>query len=198
MKSLNCLILDDHPLVCVAIQALISELDCVDEVTTSTDASDAMLVIQSKPIDLLILDVNLGSYDGYDCYRRIKAKGYQGKVLFFSAEKSHLFSEMAFKIGADGYVCKSENHHILKDAVEGIANGYTFFKFKQGLSKRSGQSSLSNRETVVMNYLLQGKNNREIAEILSISDKTVSTYKKRIMDKFNVNNLVDLTRATTL
>lgn len=75
---------------------------------------------------MIILDINLSDSDGYDFYRRIKLQGYKGKVLFYSAEESPLFSKMAFNSGADGYVCKSEQQNVLKDAVEGIANGYKF------------------------------------------------------------------------
>ncbi len=198
MSTFNCLILDDHPLVCVAIKALLNELSSISNVYTNTDASKAAMLIEKHDINLVIMDVNLGEHDGFDCMRRLVARGYTGKVLFFSAESSQMFSEMAFKQGADGYVCKSENHAILKDAVEGIANGYTFFKFKNSRSSNEQTNPLSQRETVVMNYLLQGKSNREIAAILSISDKTVSTYKKRILDKFSVSNLVELSRAASL
>lgn len=198
MSDLNCLIIDDHPLVCVAIKALITELHCVKTVATSCNTADATRLIDSDGINLLILDVNLGDRDGFDYLRRLKSKGYRGKVLFFSAETSPMFSQLAFKMGADGYVCKAESHNILKDAVEGIANGYSFFKFKNSKNALSPEVELSQREAVVMNHLLQGRTNRDIANMLSISEKTVSTYKKRILDKYSVSNLVDLARATTL
>ncbi|MCV5664269.1 LuxR C-terminal-related transcriptional regulator, partial [Escherichia coli] len=84
------------------------------------------------------------------------------------------------------YVCKSENHDILKDAIEAVVKGYTFFKFKQVANEVREMPQLSSRESAVMKYLLQGKSNRDIASVLSISDKTVSTYKRRVLDKFNV------------
>ncbi len=196
MKKINCLIFDDHPLVCAAIKALISDLSCVASTEVLSDSVSVMKRIKEHSVDLLILDINLADCDGYDFYRRIKSHGFTGKVLFYSAQQGQLYSEMAFKMGADGYVCKSEDPHILRDAVEGIANGYTFFKFKSAFKERNSEVSLSNRETIVMNHLLQGKSNKEIAVILSISDKTVSTYKRRIMDKFNVKNIIELTRVS--
>lgn len=198
MSKCRCLVFDDHPLVGVAIRATISTLPFIDSVSVANNAKSALNTIKSGAVDLLILDINLTDVDGYDFYRRIKSHGYRGKVLFYSAEESALFSELAFKAGADGYVCKSEQQEILRDAVEGIFNGYTFFKFKSTPSPEREKVDLSNREAVVMNHLLRGKTNKEIAHILSISDKTVSTYKKRLLDKYGVGNLMELNKVAAL
>ncbi|USD52577.1 response regulator transcription factor [Vibrio sp. SCSIO 43153] len=198
MNKLNCLIFDDHPLVCIAIKSLVEDLGVSDTVMSATCSKDALKKIKDDDIGLLILDVNLADCDGYDFYKRIKSHGYRGKVIFFSAETSHMYSQMAFRTGADGYVCKSENHETLKDAIEAVTKGYSFFKFKQTVFENSNFPSLSNRENAVMKLLLQGKSNREIADVLSISDKTVSTYKRRVLDKFNVTNLIELMKAAEM
>ncbi|EMC9921926.1 response regulator transcription factor [Vibrio parahaemolyticus] len=195
MNKMNCLIFDDHPLVCVAIKSLLKELGMTNEVFTATSAKSAFKRLKESNIELLILDVNLADCDGFDFYKRIKSHGYEGKVIFFSAETSQMYSQMAFRSGADGYVCKSENHDILKDAIEAVVKGYTFFKFKQVANEVREMPQLSSRESAVMKYLLQGKSNRDIASVLSISDKTVSTYKRRVLDKFNVKNIIELTRV---
>ncbi|HCH3859182.1 TPA: response regulator transcription factor [Vibrio parahaemolyticus] len=195
MNKMNCLIFDDHPLVCVAIKSLLKELGMTNEVFTATSAKSAFKRLKESNIELLILDVNLADCDGFDFYKCIKSHGYEGKVIFFSAETSQMYSQMAFRSGADGYVCKSENHDILKDAIEAVVKGYTFFKFKQVANEVREMPQLSSRESAVMKYLLQGKSNRDIASVLSISDKTVSTYKRRVLDKFNVKNIIELTRV---
>lgn len=195
MNKMNCLIFDDHPLVCVAIKSLLKEQGMTNEVFTATSAKSAFKRLKESNIELLILDVNLADCDGFDFYKRIKSHGYEGKVIFFSAETSQMYSQMAFRSGADGYVCKSENHDILKDAIEAVVKGYTFFKFKQVANEVREMPQLSSRESAVMKYLLQGKSNRDIASVLSISDKTVSTYKRRVLDKFNVKNIIELTRV---
>ncbi|MDF5114751.1 response regulator transcription factor, partial [Vibrio parahaemolyticus] len=176
-------------------KSLLQELGKTNGVFTATSAKMALQILKKEEIQLLILDVNLADCDGFDFYKRIKSHGYEGKVIFFSAETSQMYSQMAFRSGADGYVCKSENHDILKDAIEAVEKGYTFFKFKQVVNSVREMPQLSSRESAVMKYLLQGKSNREIASVLSISDKTVSTYKRRLLDKFNVKNIVELTRV---
>lgn len=200
MNKFNILVFDDHPLVGVAIKATLSLMSCVDSISVVYSLKSALEATRNKDINFVILDINLSDGDGYDFYRRIKSHGYQGKVLFYSAEESSLYSELAFKAGADGYVCKSEHQEILRDAVEGISNGYTFFKFKSDKSAISNEErvSLSNREAMVMNHLLSGKNNKDIAHLLNISDKTVSTYKKRLFDKYSVSNLIELSKVVNI
>ncbi|ELI0633156.1 response regulator transcription factor [Vibrio harveyi] len=195
MNKLNYLIFDDHPLVCIAIKSLVESLGTANDVLTVTNSKDALKILKEQQIGLLILDVNLADCDGYDFYKRIKSHGFAGKVIFFSAETSHMYSQMAFRSGADGYVCKSENHEILKDAIEAVSKGYSFFKFKQSVEEHRNVPALSSRESAVMKLLLQGKTNRDIADVLSISDKTVSTYKRRVLDKYNVKNIVELSKV---
>ncbi len=195
MNKLNYLIFDDHPLVCIAIKSLVESLCTANDVLTVTNSKDALKILKEQQIGLLILDVNLADCDGYDFYKRIKSHGFAGKVIFFSAETSHMYSQMAFRSGADGYVCKSENHEILKDAIEAVSKGYSFFKFKQSVEEHRNVPALSSRESAVMKLLLQGKTNRDIADVLSISDKTVSTYKRRVLDKYNVKNIVELSKV---
>lgn len=192
---MNCLVLDDHPLVCEALKLLVSSINSVDSVITHTSSKSVLNTINESEIGLIILDVGLSDCDGFDFYRRLRAHGYKNKVLFYSANEEYLYSEMARNIGADGYICKSEDSKILIDAIEGICNGYTFFKLKRGVDHSRTKSALSNRETIVIRYILKGLGNKEIANILSISDKTVSTYKRRILSKFKVKNLVELQRC---
>ncbi|UTT84357.1 response regulator transcription factor [Vibrio pelagius] len=194
-ELVNCLVVDDHPLVCVAIETLLTSIDYIESVTSVNDGITAHKILKNKPINLLILDVNLGDSDGFDFLRRAKAHGYKGKVLFISSSDNAIHINTAFKMGADGYLCKSENFHLIADAIDSIAKGYSIFKFRNN-TNNSGKAELSKREIVVFNYLVQGKSNKYIADVLSLSAKTVSTYKRRILDKYKVNSIVELIKAS--
>ncbi len=194
-ELVNCLVVDDHPLVCVAIETLLNSIDYIESVTSVNDGITAHKILKNKPINLLILDVNLGDSDGFDFLRRAKAHGYKGKVLFISSSDNAIHINTAFKMGADGYLCKSENFHLIADAIDSIAKGYSIFKFRNN-NNNSGKAELSKREIVVFNYLVQGKSNKYIADVLSLSAKTVSTYKRRILDKYKVNSIVELIKAS--
>lgn len=201
LKSENkiCMILDDHPLVCAAIERLISQSGKFTQVLTETSASKGLKFIKENQVDCLILDVNLDNYDGFEFLRRIKSHGYKGKTLFISANDSHLYSDTAVRIGANGYISKSADMGLISDAVDCIMSGYTFFKSygQQTKSKLDTDVKLSKQELVVFNYLISGKSNKEIAEILSLSSKTISTYKARILAKYNVSSIVELMKINS-
>lgn len=188
--SLTCLIVDDHPLVCAAVKQLLENGGRFQNVIVEQDSAKAQRYIQKEQVDFLILDVKLNKSDGFELLRRIKSHGFDGKSLFISANDSRLYSETAYKLGADGYVCKSENLNIVNDAVECILNGYSFYKSMKDVGSTDVQ--LSKQELVVFTYLVDGKCNKEIATMLSLSPKTISTYKSRILEKYNVKSIVEL------
>lgn len=193
--KVNCLILDDHPLVCAAIENLLRDHQRIENVYSLTDSHKAQSFIKENNIELLVLDVNLAKADGFEFARRITAHGYQGKMLFISANDSQIYSETAFRLGADGYITKSENMSLIVQAIDSILNGYTFFKFTGETPDRSSEVKLSQREAVVLTYLMEGKANKDIAEILSLSAKTISTYKTRILEKYQVKSVLELMKV---
>lgn len=195
---MNCLIIDDHPLICIAIKSLAESSPHIAQVSVASELKTANELIRKSSIDLLILDVNLNDSDGFDFYRRIKAHGFKGRVVFYSTETSAYYSEMAFKAGANGYVCKSEHYNVLKDAIEAIAKGYSFFKEINDSQNAKPTLKLSVREATVAKLLLKGMTNKDAAEFLSISEKTVSTYKRRMLTKYSVNSVIELSRVIEL
>lgn len=195
---MNCLIFDDHPLVCVAVKSLVESSPHISQVSVASELKTANELVRTSDIDLLVLDVNLNDCDGFDFYRRIRAHGFKGRVVFYSAETSAYFSEMAFKMGAHGYVCKSEHYNVLKDAIVAIAKGYSFFKEINDPQKEKRTLKLSAREATVAKLLLKGMTNKDAAEFLSISEKTISTYKRRILTKYSVDSIVELSRVIEL
>lgn len=188
MEDIKCLIVDDHPLVCSAIKSLLHKVNYIKEVQTTCTTKDALNIVKDGNINLLILDINLGDGNGFELLRRIKAHGYEGKTLFLSASDNPTLINTARELGANGYICKSENSNLIKESVIRIINGYSIFKIKTTRK----MVELSKREVVVFNYLMQGKTNTEISQILSLSSKTVSTYKRRILDKHNASSIIEL------
>ncbi|MFA0552685.1 response regulator [Vibrio lentus] len=195
---MNCLIFDDHPLVCVAIKSLVESSPHIGQVYLASELKVANEFVRKSKIDLLILDVNLNDCDGFDFYRRIKAHGFRGRVVFYSTETSAYYSKMAFKVGANGYVCKSEHYDVLKDAIEAIVKGYSFFKEINDPKSTAQMLKLSEREATVAKLLLKGMTNKDAAQLLSISEKTISTYKRRMLTKYNVDSLIELSRVIEL
>ncbi|MCG9789141.1 response regulator transcription factor [Vibrio mediterranei] len=186
----DCLIIDNYPLVREALAQIVSSIDDLDLVHQTGNIQTALNLVKNSNIELIILDVNLAEADGFEFMRRAYACGYNGKAIFVSSYGYPVYSETAYKLGVNGYISKSEDSPLIRDAISGVMRGYNLFK--TDYKERSRNIVLSQRETVVFNYLKKGYTNKQISEFLSLSAKTISTYKSRILDKYEANSIVEL------
>ncbi|EEZ86404.1 conserved hypothetical protein [Vibrio harveyi 1DA3] len=186
----NVLIIDDQPLYSEALASLVQTAFQSVNVVESTDSAEVMEIIRNQPVDLVILDVVLGDRDGMRLAKNILATGYQGKILFISSRDYSSLSKAAFEMGAHGFLNKNEAKATIMDAIVSVTRGYSMFKATHNQS--SGNVTLSNREAMVFHYLAQGYSNKKISEQLSLSAKTISTYKTRILKKYDAESVVEL------
>ncbi|WP_050906429.1 response regulator transcription factor [Vibrio campbellii] len=186
----NVLIIDDQPLYSEALASLVQTAFQSVNVVESTDSAEVMDIVRNQPVDLVILDVVLGDRDGMRLAKNILATGYQGKILFISSRDYSSLSKAAFEMGAHGFLNKNEAKATILDAVVSVTRGYSMFKATHNQS--SGSVTLSNREAMVFHYLAQGYSNKKISEQLSLSAKTISTYKTRILKKYHAESVVEL------
>lgn len=189
MSVTKTLVIDSQPILRNAVEQLVYELLPQAQVFQANSASFGVQMVKNHDIDLVILDVDLENSDGFEFVRRARAHGYKGKILFLSGNKHPMYSDTAYKLGANGYVAKYESTPVIKEAIISVTRGYNVFKRE---TTRRRNTTLSNRETVVFNYLMKGYTNKKISELLSLSSKTISTYKSRILDKYNVDSIVEL------
>ncbi|WHP65335.1 response regulator transcription factor [Vibrio harveyi] len=186
----NVLIIDDQPLYSEALASLVQNAFQTVNVVESTDSAEVMELIRNQPVDLVILDVVLGDRDGMRLAKNILATGYQGRILFISSRDYSSLSKAAFEMGAHGFLNKNESKETIMDAIVSVTRGYSMFKATHNQS--SGNVALSNREAMVFHYLAQGYSNKKISEQLSLSAKTISTYKTRILKKYHAESVVEL------
>ena len=186
----DVLIIDAQPLYSEALASLVEHAINAAEVIQTTDSAEIMELVRSNKIDLIILDVVLGERDGMRLARNILATGYLGRLLFISSRDYSSLSKAAHEMGANGFLNKSEPRKSIIDAIAGISRGYSMFK--STLTTSSGNVTLSNREAIVFHYLVQGYSNKKISEQLSLSAKTISTYKARILKKYQAASLIEL------
>lgn len=190
MKNQNVLIIDEQPLYREALAELVMDALEVEDLHKTTDTDRILKLAKSQSIDLIVLDVTLANNDGMNLAKIIKAHGYEGKLLFVSSSDSSSLSEAAHSLGANGFLSKSESHESIRFALSSIMKGYSLFKSGD---KNSGKNTkLSNKEAIVYQYLIQGHSNKLISEKLSLSAKTISTYKTRILSKYRANSIVEL------
>ncbi|MFC1234715.1 LuxR C-terminal-related transcriptional regulator [Vibrio sp. F74] len=156
----------------------------------SDNAQRGIQIVRENDIDLIILDTELKTSSSFDFVRRAKAGEFLGKVLFISNNDHSMVSQTAKMVGANGFISKSENTDVIKDAILAVSRGYSVFK--EDLNQAKETVTLSKRESVVYNYLLKGYSNQKISELLSLSAKTISTYKTRILTKYNADSVIQI------
>ncbi|MCW8346442.1 response regulator transcription factor [Vibrio sp. ZSDZ65] len=197
---MNILIVDDHPLVCAALESVIKDSFSGVVVEQIFCAKKALAYLAKCKVDILVLDIELGDDDGFDLLHKAKRFGFDGKVIVISSKDERLCSDLAISKGVSGYLDKKESVSRVADAVKAVSRGYTYFRqVSSRVSQRgSGRSvKLSTRERAVLRLLLDGYPNKEIARKMNISEKTVSTYKRRILDKYDVRSVFMLVKYSS-
>ncbi|MGF1748542.1 response regulator [Vibrio cionasavignyae] len=195
---MNILIVDDHPLVCAALESVIRDSFSDAAVEQSFSAKKALAYLAENKIHILILDIELGDDDGFDLLHKAKRFGFDGKVIIISSKDEKLCSDLAISTGASGYLDKKESVSRVADAIKAVNSGYTYFRQMSSNSSQRGSSvKLSTRESAVLRLLLDGHTNKEIARKMNISEKTVSTYKRRILDKYDVRSVFMLVKNSS-
>ena len=194
------LIVDDHPVIRLAVRMLM-ERHGYDVVAESDNGVDALQLTREYLPDIVILDIGIPKLDGLEVIARMTLASPASKVLVLTSQAPGHFSMRCMQAGAAGYVCKQQELTELLSAIKAVLSGYSYFP-NQALHKgRSGTGGatememverLSGREMMVLQQLARGKSNKEIADSMFLSNKTVSTYKTRLLLKLNARSLVDL------
>lgn len=193
------LIVDDHPVIRMAMKMLL-EAEGHQIVGDTDNGVDAISLGRELKPDLVILDIGIPRLDGLEVISRLMVLALPLKILVLTGQSASLFALRSMQAGAAGFVCKQGGLAELVTAVNAVASGYSYFPSSAMRPVQQGVYSddvellgrLSDREVSVLQYLSQGYSNKQISEQMFISNKTVSTYKARLLLKLNAGSLVDL------
>jgi DNA-binding NarL/FixJ family response regulator len=198
---INVLIADNHPIVRLGIKKVLEDRDDM-KVMAAVGTTNALFQSLAKATpDVLILEMDIPEINGIATLRKMKQDYPDVKVLIYSGQSEDVYALSTIRAGASGYLSKSADPAALSDAIERVSRGGMFITnelaqrlaFDEGTQKpRRFFRKLSTREVEVLKMLANGKRNKEVAEGLNLNEKTVSTYKARLMKKLNVDNMVDL------
>lgn len=193
MKYTSVLIVDDHPIVTMALDVILNN-NGYDVVGSANDGIQAMSMIKEKEPSIVIIDIGIPGIDGFEVISRTTKLKINTKFLVISSSDNKYYAYNSIKLGASGFVSKTNDLKTIVFALNAIQSGYKFFPDDIKLNSDNNSVSvdiLSPKELLVVNYLKEGRSNNEISEIMLISPKTVSSYKRRIFDKLNVDNFVE-------
>ncbi|MEI2628500.1 response regulator transcription factor [Erwinia aphidicola] len=192
-------IVDDHPVSQLAVKVT-ATANGHEVVGVCDNGRDALRALQSNQAELVVIDIDIPPPNGLEVIKRLRADGFTGGILVLSTHGEQHFIDRARSAGANGYISKDNDLDQLVDAFKAIYNGYDFFPRRalegaapaDKVSEEGALSMLSNRELEVLGYLAKGEALIDIAEKLHVSNKSISTYKRRIMTKLGLEKTVDL------
>ena len=198
---IKVLIADNHPIIRMGVRSVLesaSGFQVIDDVSTT---SELFTKLESASPDVVMLEMDIPEINGIATLRKIKKEYPNVKVLMYSGQSEDVYALSTIRAGAFGYLAKSSDIDYIISAVRKVAEGNMFITnelaqrlaFDEGTQKpRRFFRKLSTREVEVLKLLASGKRNKDVAIGLNLNEKTVSTYKARLMKKLNVDNMVDL------
>ena len=199
MKILIC---DDHKIVRDGLKQILLQMEGPTFIVEAGDAKDAFGFLKKESFDIVLLDISLPDKNGLEVLQSIKEKWPSTNVLMLSMHPQEVFALRALTLGASGYLTKDTAMEELQIAVKKVSEGQKYISASlQNLlvhhlddDKSSVKhNALSGREFEILIKLANGKSLLEIGNELSISNKTVGTYRTRIMDKMELTKNIELT-----
>lgn len=198
---INVCFADSYPVICLGVESYFNNHPEINIIASINDFSLIRNTLKTKKVDILVIDLELMGLNSLYELKSIIKDFHRTKVIIFSNLPKNVYAPNAFKAGCFAYVHKSEKLNELRIIINKVNKGQIILdnNTKHNLNLIAKQNKherlyrkLSNREIEVLYFLNDGKKNNEIAKILSLNEKTISTYKLRLLTKLNVTSLIDL------
>jgi DNA-binding NarL/FixJ family response regulator len=205
-KKVRIILVDDHPVMRAGVSTLLGAEEDLEMVAEADNGFTAVRMAKELQPDLIIMDVSLPQLGGPEATKQILGAQPTQRVLALSAHEEPAFARLLLDAGAAGYALKRSACEELVRAVRIVAAGGTYVDpsiagaLVGAGQRRSGSSgvmpavSLSEREAEVIRLIAQGHTSKEMAQALSLSPRTLETYKARAMSKLNLRTRADLIR----
>jgi len=205
MRKLSIVLGDDHTLLRQGLRKILEERPDWEVVAEAGDGRDAVRQILATTPDVAILDIGMPLLNGIEATRQVVRRLPECRVLILSMHADEAYIIQALKAGAKGYMLKDSADTDLIRGVSSVAAGTSFFSpavakvmlddyvrhlEEKGIADR--YDSLSEREREIFQLVAEGRSNKEVAELLSVSPATVETHRAHILQKLDVHNTAEL------
>jgi DNA-binding NarL/FixJ family response regulator len=205
MRKIRIVLADDHKLMRSGLRVLLEQQPDLTVVGEASDGREAVALVASQRPDVLVMDIGMPSLNGIEAAAQITQSNPEGAIVMLSMHSDESYVLRALKAGAKGYLLKDSAEADLIRAVRAVADGKSFFSpavskvllddYVRKL-KRSGTEDpydvLTPREREVLQLVAEGKSNKEVAQLLSLSVYTVETHRSNIMEKLNLHGVPEL------
>ncbi len=208
MKKITILLAEDHTIVREGLRNMLDSETDFEVIGEATTGRQAVALVQKLQPAVIVMDIAMPLLNGLEATRQILHAGTGTKVLMLSAHSDDTYVEQAIAFGAKGFLLKQTSSNDLSKAIREIEKGNTFFSpsiakrlqrqhqktlDRKGLLKTK-VIQLSSRETEVLQLIAEGEANKQIADELGISIKTVEKHREHLMQKLDIHDTAGLTR----
>ncbi len=206
IKRITVLMAEDHMIVREGFRKLLAAETDIEVIGEAQTGRQAVALAQKLRPDVIVMDIAMPLLNGLEATRQIRKAIPGAKVLILSAHNEDAYVEQAIAFGAVGFLLKQTSSHDLSQAIREVRNGKTFFSPAvakrlydqkspvEGRSSRKQVARLSSRELEVLQLIAEGKPNKQVADELGISIKTVEKHRQSLMQKLNIHDVAGLTR----
>jgi len=201
-KKIKVIIADDHAILRAGLKQILAETDDIAVIAEAQTANEAIKLSRNPEADVLLLDISLPDRSGIDALKYIKKDNPRIAVLMLSMHREDQYAVRALKAGASGYLCKQSASNELVNAIHTVAKGKKYITAEvaeilanqvSGGNEKAPHEMLSDREFQTLTLIASGLSVGEIADKLSLSVKTISMYRSRLLEKMQLKHNADIT-----
>ena len=199
MQLLKILVADDHEIIFDGIKSMMEGQDFIKALDHCSSFRQLISKLAEKNYDVLVLDLNMGGKNALTGIREIKEQNQKCKIIVLTSYENPKFVQKSQELGLDGFLLKNTTKKEFIKALQTVTSGGQYYPevkdelpSKDSFDNFTSINSLSDREKELVELIIQGFNENEIAEKLFISRHTVKTHKKNIFKKLNVHGVLGL------
>jgi two-component system, NarL family, response regulator NreC len=205
MKKIRIVLADDHQLMRSGLRVLLEQQPDLSVVAEAKDGREAVAAVQSLKPDVLVIDIGMQNLNGIEAARQLTESHSDVAIVFLSMHSDESYVLRALKAGARGYLLKDSAEADLIRAIHAVAGGKSFFSpavskvllddYMQKLQRSGADDAydlLTPREREILQLLVEGKSNKDVANMLNLSVYTVETHRSNIMQKLNLKGVPEL------
>jgi two-component system response regulator NreC len=206
-KQYRLVIAEDHTILREGLRALITSDPELEIICEAKDGRDAVSCVEEFGPDLILMDLSMPRMHGLEAIREIKTRFPKTKVLILTVHRTEEYVYAALQAGADGYLLKDATHGELSLAIKSVLQGEQYLSpsvsgkviegylggHQEPLKNSAWNDTLTQREREVLKLIAEGHKNKEIADLLFVSPKTVEKHRYNLMRKLKLRNVADIT-----
>jgi DNA-binding NarL/FixJ family response regulator len=205
-KHCRVVIAEDHTILREGLRALLASQQDLKVVGEAQDGREAIRCVQDSSPDLILMDLSMPRMNGLDAIKEIKKTNPSTKIIALTVHKTEEYVLATLQAGADGYVLKDATHSELVMAIMNVLDGNRYLspgisekvidgylEGRKALKSQSAWDTLTQREREILKLIAEGHKNKDIADYLCISLKTVEKHRTNLMNKLDLHNVAALT-----